>query len=109
LETLRFFRRLQYLEERVAPRSPESQDNWRTLTDAEAMALQEAGAEDLIWRLAMRAGLPFNGINDVLATPAPVLFQAEIIADAKDRIDKRQAEHDSIQAALAKANRGPRG
>jgi len=74
----------------------------------EAEALAKLQTEDLIWQLAVRDDLPFHGINDVLSTPAPVLFQAAIIADINDRVIRKSKIRAAADKALQEANRGRR-
>lgn len=94
-----------YLEARP-PRPRRSDPDDFAPWELEALAGYPVDA--LLWRLAGKEGLPFSGIGDVLNAPAPVLFQAEVMADALERLDRKREVEQSMKQALDRA-RGRRG
>lgn len=87
-----FFR---YTEKRVGKTTSSRRD----LSWEEAERFADLGAEPLLWKLAMDKRLPFHGINDVLNTPANILFQAACWSEYFERVEKG----DKIEAAINKA------
>lgn len=62
------------------------------------------GGHGLIWRLARHPAIP-GGLADVRALPARALWQAEGLADAADRIERRARLEAATDAAIAGARR----
>lgn len=101
---VRFFSYREYLEEKEVI----DEGKGEALYPHELKALVELETENILWRLALREDLPFSGMGDVLRTPAPILFQAAILADVNDRAIRKQKIRSAADRALREANRGRR-
>lgn len=101
---VRFFIYREYLDSKEAI----TESGGEKLHPYELTALVMLDTDNLIWRLALREDLPFSGMNDVLRTPAPILFQAAILADINDRTIRKQKIRAAADKALKEANRGRR-
>lgn len=99
----RFFSYWEYLKEKEKISS-----KGETIYHHEADALAKLQTEDLLWHLAVRDDMPFQGINDVMRTPSQVLFQAAIIADINDRMIRKEKIRAAADQALQGAKRGRR-
>lgn len=75
------------------------------MTDDEATDLVSVGASPLLWRLVMHPAIPAD-LAAVQGLPARVLWQAEVMADYHDRVQRRAALDAANEAAIRKARHG---
>ena len=72
------------------------------MTDGEAVALAAAGAHPSILRVWQSSRPPMS-LAEVRALSASALWQAEVMCDVHERVDKRQRLEDAADRAHAAA------